>query len=452
MDDYRCLSTIGMLGYGIPEESLRAGVARRPHMIGADAGSTDAGPHKLGRGVPDVSAEATARDLALMLRAGRELGVPVVIGSSGGSGARPHLEWTWTIVREVAARERLRVRVALVHAEVPKELVARKFAAGQVRPLGAAPALEGAALEATGTIVAQMGIEPIVRALDGGADLVLAGRACDAAVFAAPAIRAGADSGLAWHAGEILECGAMCAEPGSANDCMLGVIESDRFVIEPMNTARACTPASVACHSLYERSHPSRSEGPGHVLDLAGCRFEALDARRVAVSGSRYRRVPLRVKLEGAALAGYRTIVIGGMRDPVGIERLDETLGAVETATADYFAHLAPGDYALRFVVYGRDGVMGRLEPTPRAEGHEVGILLDVVARTQTMADTVCAFARSQLQHYHYKGILATGANIAFPTAPSDIPVGSVYRFTVYHLMDVDDPCELFPVEFRDLA
>jgi len=60
MSEFRCLSTIGMLGYGIPEDSLRRGVERRPHMIGADAGSTDAGPHKLGRGVPDVSRAATA--------------------------------------------------------------------------------------------------------------------------------------------------------------------------------------------------------------------------------------------------------------------------------------------------------------------------------------------------------------------------------------------------------
>ncbi len=452
MDEFRCLSTIGMLGYGIPEDSLRAGIARRPHMIGADAGSTDAGPHKLGRGVPDVSREATARDLTLMLRAGRELGVPVVIGSSGGSGAHTHVEWTWDIVREVAVREGLRLRVAVIWADVPKDVVRRKLAAGGVRPLGPVPPLDEATLDATGVIVAQMGTEPIIAALDAGADLVLAGRSCDAAIFAGPAIRAGADPGLAWHAGEILECGAMCAEPGSANDCMLGTVERDRFVIEPMNPARHCTPTSVACHSLYERSHPARSEGPGHVLDLSGCRFEALDARRVAVSGSRFVRTPFTVKLEGSALAGYRTIVIGGMRDPIGIERLDETLEAVEQATADYFAHLATDDYSLRFVVYGRDGVMGRLEPVPRTQGHEVGILLDVVARTQTMADTICAFARSQLQHYHYKGILATAANIAFPTAPSDIPVGSVFRFSVYHLMDGNDPRELFPIELREIS
>jgi len=451
MSEFRCLSTIGMLGYGIPEDSLRRGVECRPHMIGADAGSTDAGPHKLGRGVPDVSRAVTARDLALMIRAGKELGVPVIIGSAGGSGAAPHVEWTWEIVREVTAREGFGLRVAVIWADVPRAWVAERVAAGRVLPLGPAPALDAPTLEQTVSIVGQMGTEPIIRALNDGAELVLAGRACDAAIFAAPAIRAGGDPGLAWHMGEILECGAMCAEPGSANDCMLGTLQADRFVIEPMNPARACTPTSVACHSLYERSHPSRSEGPGHLLDLSACCFEPLDDRRVAVSGSRYRRTPLRVKLEGSALAGYRTVVIGGVRDPIAIERLDEILGAVEAATRDYFALVGEAEWSLRFVVYGRDGVMGPLEPTRQITGHEVGLLLDVVAGSQELADTVCAFARAQLQHYHYKGILATGANVAFPTAPSDTPCGSVYRYTVYHLAEVDDPCELFRLEMRQL-
>jgi len=36
-------------------------------------------------------------------------------------------------------------------------------------------------------------------------------------------------------------------------------------------------------------------------------------------------------------------------------------------------------------------------------------------------------------------------------TAPSDTPCGSVYRYTVYHLVEVDDPCELFRLEMREL-
>jgi hypothetical protein len=448
MEPFRVLSTLGMLGYGIPEASLRQGISRRPHVIGADAGSTDAGPHKLGRGVPDVSREVTRRDLELMLLAGRELDVPVIIGSAGGSGARAHVEWTWDIVREIAATRRLRLRAAVIPADVSKARISESLRAGAVRALGPAPTLSDDALNETTSVVAQMGTQPYVEALNAGVDVIIAGRSCDAAIFAAPAIRAGADQGLAWHMGDILECGAMCAEPGSANDCLLGSIEDARFVLEPTNPARACTPLSVACHSLYERSSASRSEGPGHVLDMSKCRFEALDERRVVVSGSRWLAQPLAFKLEGARSAGFRTIVIGGIRDPIAISRLDEITGAVRTATEALFHER---NYLLRFVIYGRDGVMAEREPNPVA-GHEVGVLLDVVAPTQERADTVCAFARSQLQHYHYEGIKATAANVAFPTAPSDVQCGEVFEFSVYHLMDADDPVEFFPIEYRTLG
>lgn len=448
MEPFRVLSTLGMLGYGIPEGSLRQGVMRRPHAIGADAGSTDAGPHKLGRGVPDVSREVTRRDLEMMLLAGRELGVPVIVGSAGGSGARTHVEWTWQIVREIAAARRLRLRVAVILADVSKAKILAALRSGAVRPLGPVATLSEEALDATTNVVAQMGTQPYIQALDAGVDVIIAGRSCDAAIFAAPAIRAGADLGLAWHMGEILECGAMCAEPGSANDCLLGSVEVGRFVLEPTNPERACTPLSVAGHSLYERSSASRSEGPGHVLDMSKSRFEALDDRRVVVSGSRYVTQPLAFKLEGARSAGFRTLVIGGIRDPIAISRLGEMTAAVRVATEALFLDR---DYLLRFVIYGRDGVMAEREPTP-FPGHEVGVLLDVVAPTQERADTVCAFARSQLQHYHYQGIKATAANIAFPTAPSDIQCGEVFEFSVYHLMDVGDPLELFPIEYRSLG
>jgi hypothetical protein len=451
--EFRCLSAIAMLGYGIPCESLERGIACNPHMIGADAGSTDAGPHKLGRGVPDVSKDATFRDIRLMLSAGRRAGAPVIIGSCGGSGARTHLEWTWEIVKEIAAQDNLSLRVAVIFADIPHERIGAALEAGKVQPLGPVPALTVETLGRTTGMVAQMGAEPIIKALDTGAELILAGRSCDAAIFAAPAIRHGMDRGLAWHMGEILECGAMCAEPGSANDCMLGTIRSDSFELQPLNPKRRCTPASVACHSLYERSHPTISFGPGHRLELSGCSFEALDGGRVKVSGSRLREEqPIRVKLEGVAPAGFRTIVVGGVRDPIALERLDEITDAVTTATREYHSHLRPGDYSLRFIVYGRDGVMGEREPLAGQIGHEVGLVLDVVARSQDLANSVCAFARSQLQHYHYEGIKATAANIAFATAPSDIPCGEVFEFSVYHLLEVSSPAELFPVEIRELG
>ena len=43
-------------------------------------------------------------------------------------------------------------------------------------------------------------------------------------------------------------------------------------------------------------------------------------------------------------------------------------------------------------------------------------------------------------------GKTSTAGNLAFPFSPSDIRAGDVYGFSIYHLMQVDDPAG-FPLE-----
>src|SRR5256885_1024176 len=122
-------------------------------------------------------------------------------------------------------------------------------------------------------IVAQRGHEPMAAALAGGADVIVAGRACDDCVIAAFPIAAGADPGLALHMGKVLECGAFSAEP-FAMDVMVGIVEDDHFLLEPGSAARRASVTSVAAHTLYEREDPFHQAGPGHAMDLSQCRFE----------------------------------------------------------------------------------------------------------------------------------------------------------------------------------
>jgi hypothetical protein len=86
MDEYRLLSTSGLLGYGFPEDSLKRGLERKPDMIGVDGGSTDPGPYYLGSGECLNSVASMRRDLALMLNASQSARIPLVIGSCGGAG------------------------------------------------------------------------------------------------------------------------------------------------------------------------------------------------------------------------------------------------------------------------------------------------------------------------------------------------------------------------------
>ena len=51
---------------------------------------------------------------------------------------------------------------------------------------------------------------------------------------------------------------------------------------------RACTPMSVANHSLHENPSPVRHVEPGGVLDTSECRFEAVSPKATLVTGMRW--------------------------------------------------------------------------------------------------------------------------------------------------------------------
>lgn len=450
--EFRILSATAILGYGFPAASFAAGMEREPDLIAVDAGSTDPGPYYLGAGVSFTDRNAVKRDLEIMILAGLSRKIPVIIGSAGGSGAEPHLKWCREIVEEIAREQDLHFRLALIHAEFDKEFLLQALDGGQITPLEPAPALTADLIHASAHLVGQMGSEPFIRALDMAPDVILAGRSYDPSVFACLAIRQGYDRGLALHLGKILECAAICATPGSGSDCMFGYLGEDYFRVEPLNPARSCTTLSVAAHTLYEKTNPYILPGPGGHLDLTDCHFEQETDRIVRVSGSRFIPSPrYAIKLEGARPIGFRTISIAGVRDPVMISEIDGITKGVEERVADNFRDRS-WDYHLRFNVYGRDGVMADLEPTPSTSGvHELGIVIEATAETQEQADTICAFARSTMLHYGYTGRRATAGNLAFPYSPSDCHIGAVYVFSVYHLLAVDDPAAHFPIEIVEL-
>ncbi len=129
-------------------------------------------------------------------------------------------------------------------------------------------------------------------------------------------------------------------------------------------------------------------------------------------------------------------------------------IGSIDQILAEVKAHIkemSPEDdrsEQLFFHVYGKNGVMGALEPFPNP-AHELCLIIDVVASTQDVADTICSFTRSTLLHYGYPNRKSTAGNLAFPYSPSDISVGAVYRFNIYHLLEVDNPTSLFPLYIR---
>ncbi|MEK8128223.1 acyclic terpene utilization AtuA family protein [Paenibacillus filicis] len=451
--EFKILAPCGMLGYGFPKASFMNGMACGPDAIVVDAGSTDAGPHKLGAGTAIVSRQACKKDLEIMITEGTRAGIPVIIGSAGGSGAKVHVEWTREIVREILQEHGISgMKVATIWADIPHETVAEKWNGGLCQPLGlSVKPLTDERLQATTGIVAQMGHEPIVAALQQEADIIICGRAYDPSPFAAAPIHRGFDSALSYHLGKILECAALSAEPGTTKDCMLGIVREDSFLVKPLNRARICTAVSVAAHTFYEKDHPYILHGPGLVLDLEHCLFTELGDGSVEVRGSRISAAPVyRIKLEGAMKVAYRTLVVAGVRDPLLIARIEEVEEQVKQQVSEYYSEVSQDDYRINFLNYGLNGVMGELEPETKV-GHELGVVFEVVAVTQELANMVCSSVRSTFLHYGYEGRKSTAGNLAFPFAPSDIPFGPVYEFSVYHLMDVADGLEMFSTEYEEV-
>ena len=431
-EEFRILSTTAILGYGFPKESFDEGMKRKPDLIAVDAGSTDPGPFYLGEGVSFTDRGAVKRDLEIMICAGVKENIPVVIGTAGGSGAKPHLEWCADIIREIAKEHDLHFKMAMIHADMDKEEMKKALTEGKISPLEPAPQLTVEDIDATTNIVGQMGIEPIMKALDSGVQVVLAGRAYDPTVFAAPAIRKGYDKGLAIHLGKILECASICAVPGSGSDCMFGYLGEDYFRVEPLSSVRKCTTLSVAAHTLYEKTNPYILPGPGGHLDLAETTFEQDSENTVKVKGTRYVTAPkYTIKLEGAKCIGYRTVSVAGTRDPIMISKIDDIVEGVRARVADNY----------------RDKGYNLKDAHP----HELGIVIEVVADTQEQADTICASARSTMLHYGYEGRRATAGNLAFPFSPSDFHAGRVYVFSMYHIIEVEDPTSLFPIDIVTL-
>lgn len=451
-DEIRILTPSGMLGYGFPIDHFKLGLALKPHAITIDSGSTDSGPQKLGLGEMTCSREAYVKDIEVLLEAQHETRIPVLISSAGGDGTNLHVDAFRDIAAEIARRRGWRFRVASIYADIDKAHIARELASGRVEPLGPVPPLDPRAIDAATVVVAQMGAEPFLKAIDEteGVDIVIAGRSYDPSPTAAMAIRAGFDPALAWHMGKIMECGALCAEPVGRN--VMGYLRRDHFEIEPLNPAERCTTASVAAHTLYEKTHPFLLAGPGGTLDLSHCRYEQVTDRRVRVSGSRFE--PSRqytVKLEGAKTSGWRSIFIAGARDPIFIGQIDRILDAVFKATRAYFAEVPPESYRIVPHVYGKNGVMGDLEPV-KTPAHELCIIVEVAAATQALATAICGRARTSLMHAPYPGRIATAGNLASPFTPLEIPLGQACEFNVYHLMQVDSPTALFPIRYEEVA
>ena len=430
----------GLLGYGYSEEALEIAFSEKVDYLGVDAGSTDPGPYYLGSGKSFTDRGAVKRDLALALPKALEHKAPFIIGTAGGAGSEAHVKWLKEIILEIAKEQGLTFSLATVKSDVSKEYVLDKYDNGKLVDMSSEMPITREAIEQSTRIVSQIGIAPILELLEKKIDVILCGRACDTAIYAAPCIFEGYNEGLSFHMAKIMECGAMCSEPVAAVDVMQGYMYDGYFELRPANPIRRCTVDRVAAHTLYEQSNPYLIFEPDGVCDLTNSTFTQVDDRTVRVTGSVFREAEEKtLKLEGVKCSGYRTICPATIYDPKTIENIDLIIDTVTKFVAENTKNTLPKDsYSLTFKLNG-------------GSESSMGVIMDIVGKTQEIADTVCALARSRMLHCDYEGRKSTAGNLAFPFSPSDIHVGEVYEFSVFHLAKVDSLMETADISIEEV-
>lgn len=441
----------GALGAGIRESDVRAGLAMGAHAIACDAGSTDSGPAYLATARAKYSRAAVKADLAILMRAQAEAGIPLLIGSCGTSGCDAALDWTCEIAREIAADHGLTPRIALLYSEQDPVLIRGRAERGHVTAIAPMTIADPALFESCDHIVALMGPEPYVAALEAGADIVLGGRTTDTAVIAAVPLMRGAGAGAAWHAGKIAECGGLCTRKSREGGVIIRV-GSDRFEVEPLSADNTCDPYTISSHMLYENADPFHLVEPGGVLDVTGAAYRAVDSRIVEVTGSVFAPRPYTMKLEGAAAGPFQTIAIVGIRDPkvlAEIDRLIAQMHAMMVARVEATMGDVPGGFSISLRPYGWSGVSGHAPqsgPPP-----EVGILLVATAATQELASQIAKTCNPLFFHMPLDPELEL-PSYAFPFSPAEIDRGQAYEFKLNHVVAIADPLELVRMVMLDLA
>ena len=446
----RVLVPTGMLGAGFTPESLRRGIEMGADVIAVDGGSTDSGPYYLGTATAKTTERAVSNDLRMMIVAAAAAGIPVIVGTCGTSGTDAGVDWVAGMTADILREEGLERTVARIYSEQSRAVVLERLAAGRVHPLEPAGPLDEHTVERCEHIVGLLGHHPIVRALEHGADIVLAGRSTDTAVLAALPLMRGCPPGPTWHAAKTAECGGQC----TVNPRQGGVlfeVDHDGFTIEPLNPASSCTPTSVAAHMLYENADPFRMREPTGTLDTSDATYVALDDRRVRVEGSRFDEAEITsMKLEGSAIGGYQSMVLVGVRDPEVLASLDEWVAGLRSFVSDGAERvlgLDPATFSIEMRCYGANAVLGDLEPAHELPPREVGLLMIATAPDQATATAITKYANPYVLHFPLPSMRDL-PSFAFAGSPAETPRGAVYEFVLQHVVELDDEYDLARIEY----
>jgi hypothetical protein len=284
---------------------------------------------------------------------------------------------------------------------------------------------------------AYLGAEPIAKALSGGADIVITGRASDPALFLAPMIHAFGWAMDDWNllgqgtvAGHLLECagqitGGYFADPGYKDipdlarlGFPIGEVGEDGGLVitKVAGSGGAVTAQTCKEQLLYEVHDPTQYIQPDVVADFSQVKVEEIARDRVRVSGGRGTRRTDTLKVS----VGYVDSYIGEgqisyagpgalSRGRLALEIVRERLKLTGVAASE-----------LRFDLIGVDSLHGANLAAHANEPYEVRVR--VTGRTENLREAVRI--GNEVETLYTNGPAAGGG--AFKSARDVVAVASV--------------------------
>jgi hypothetical protein len=102
----------------------------------------------------------------------------------------------------------------------------------------------------------------------------------------------------------------------------------------------------------------------------------------------------------------------------------------------------------LYFHIFGKNGVLKELEPVKESKAHELGVVVEVIADNDALAQKITDFVLRMFFFARIPGVKGTAGTAATTRLPMRATPG--YKWSVNHTMRINDPLELFPTHIID--
>ena len=107
-------------------------------------------------------------------------------------------------------------------------------------------------------------------------------------------------------------------------------------------------------------------------------------------------------------------------------------------------------NYQLSYRIFGKNGVMGDLEPVKETKSHELLVVVEGVSKDQKVAEEATLIGTRQLFYARLPEVKGTAGTAAF-ILDEVTPISDAYRWTMDHTVAVDEPLDLFPITMIDI-